>query len=215
MGRSMTRMRILNRILVTVAAAAAVTSCGDVVRSSRAPVFLVIDSLSGARGNTPTRFTNNLFSDVITLVTTPAPCTPETPCPTIFNDVGQAVLRLSPKDIGSGATTAPTLNNEVTITRIHVRYRRTDGRNTPGVDVPFEFDTAATVTVPASGTATMGFTLVRNSAKSESPLVQLSATGFVIATLADITLYGRDQVGNDISATGSMEIAFANFGDTQ
>ena len=127
----MTRMRIINRILVTVAAVAA-ASCGDVVRSGRAPVFLVIDSVQASRGGPTTgTFTSTLSSDVITLVTTPAPCTTDNPCPTIFGDSGQASLRLSPKDIGPvGAPATPSSNNEVTITQIHISYRRTDGRNT-------------------------------------------------------------------------------------
>ena len=211
----MTRMRIINRILVTVAAVVA-ASCGDVVRSGRAPVFLVIESLQGARGSDAEKFTSNLASDVLTIVTTPAPCSDTNPCPTIFGDGGQAVLRLSPKDIGSPtAPAALSTNNEVTITRVHVSYRRTDGRNTPGVDVPFAFDTAATGTVPASGTATIGFTLVRNTAKQESPLVQLETSGIIISTIADVTLFGRDMVGNDISATGSIGIDFGNFGDAK
>ena len=107
----------------------------------------------------------------------------------------------------------PSTNNEVTITRVHVAYRRTDGRNTPGVDVPYAFDTGATATVPASGTVTMGFLLVRNTAKDESPLIQLKNNGVIISTIADVTLYGRDQVGNDISATGSIGVDFGNFGD--
>jgi hypothetical protein len=66
-----------------------------------------------------------------------------------------------------------------------------------------------------TGTLTLGFELVRNTAKQESPLVQLETNGIIISTIADVTLYGRDQVGNDISATGSIGIAFGNFGDTQ
>jgi hypothetical protein len=210
-------MRIINRILVTVAVAAATGSCGDVVRSGRAPVFLVIDSLGGAAGGSKsTTFTSTLSSDVITNVTQPAPCAPEHPCPTIFGDSGQVVLRLSPKDIGPvGLTVTPSTNNEVTITRVHVEYRRADGRNTPGVDVPYAFDGATTGTVPASGTATLSFVLVRNTAKQESPLVQLETNGVIITTIASVTFYGRDQVGNDISATGSIQIDFGNFGDSQ
>jgi hypothetical protein len=210
-------MRIITRILMAAAAAVAATSCGDVVRSGRAPVFLVIDSLQASRGGPTTgTFSNTLISDVITNLTTPAPCTPESPCPTIFGDSGQVTLRLSPKDIGpAGAPTTPSTNNEVTINRVHVQYRRTDGRNVQGVDVPYAFDGAATVTVPASSSATLGFVLVRTIAKQESPLVQLDSNGVIITTIADETLYGRDQVGNDISATGSIQIDFGNFGDTQ
>jgi len=209
----MTRMRIINRILATVAALAA-ASCGDVVRSGRAPVFLVIDSLSGARGSAPDKMTSTLSSDVITNVTTPAPCTTDSPCPTIFGDPGQVVLRLSPKDIGSTvAPTTPSSNNEVTISRVHVQYRRTDGRNIQGVDVPYAFDSATTGTVPATGQATLGFVLVRNTAKQESPLAQLNTNGIIISTIADVTFFGRDQVGNDISVTGSISVEFGNFGD--
>jgi hypothetical protein len=211
-------MRItFTRILVAAAAAAATASCGDVVRSGRAPVFLVIDSLTAARGGPTTgTFGNTLSSDVITNVTTPAPCSPDNPCPTIFGDTGQVTLRLSPKDIGTPTNpTTPSSNNEVTINRVHVQYRRTDGRNLQGVDVPYAFDGAATATVPATSSATLGFVLVRNTAKQESPLVQLETNGVIITTIADVTLYGRDQVGNDISATGSIQVDFGNFGDTQ
>jgi hypothetical protein len=108
---------------------------------------------------------------------------------------------------------APSSNNEVTVTRVHIKYVRADGRNVPGVDVPWEFDAAATGTVTASGTTTIGFQLVRHDAKLESPLIQLQSNGVIITTIAQITLYGRDQVGNDISATGALEIDFGNFGD--
>jgi hypothetical protein len=209
----MTRMRYFHRVFVAAAVALAGTSCGDVVRTGRAPVFLVIDSLAAAKGDDAEKFLSFLLSDVITNVTSPAPCTTDSPCPTVFNDPGQATLRLAPKDIGTLGTAAPTTNNEVTITRIHVKYRRADGRNVQGVDVPYEFDAAATATVPASGTATVGFQLVRHAAKEESPLVQLKTNGVTITTIAEVTLYGRDRVGNDINATGTIEIDFGNFGD--
>lgn len=210
----MTRMRNISRILVTAAVAFAATSCGDVARTGRAPVFLVIDSLGAAKGDDDQKFSSFLLSDVITNVTTPAPCTSDSPCPTVFNDPGQAIMRLTPKDIGPvGSPSVPSANNEVTITRVHIKYRRADGRNVQGLDVPYEFDAAATATVPASGTATMGFQMVRHTAKEEAPLVQLKNNGVIITTIAEVTLYGRDQVGNDISATGTIEIDFGNFGD--
>jgi hypothetical protein len=209
-------MRLINRVLMTVAVAAASASCGDVVRNGRAPVLLVIDSLAGARGKASgLEFVSNLTSDVITNVTTPAPCTTESPCPTVFADPGEVKLRIIPKDIGTAtAPTTPSTNNDVTITRVHVAYRRTDGRNVPGVDVPFAFDGATTGTVSTTQT-TLGFLLVRNNAKVESPLVQLKTNGIILTTIADVTFYGRDQVGNDISVTGSIQIDFGNFGDTQ
>ena len=102
----------------------------------------------------------------------------------------------------------------MTISRYRVVYRRTDGHNTPGVDVPFPFDSAITFTVTADGGST-GFNLVRHSAKQEAPLASLAFNPDLINTIADVTFYGQDQAGNDVSATGSIGIDFGNFGDPQ
>lgn len=207
-------MRIVQKTIAIAVLAAAASSCGDVIRQGRSPVFLVISGLQGAQGNHASALGNGVSSDVVTLVTSPAPCTDTSPCPTVFNDIGQVTLRTSLKDIGTGTlATSPTTNNEVTITLYHVSYLRADGRNTPGVDVPYGFDGATTGTVPGTGTLTLGFTLVRNIAKQEAPLVQLISSPNVISTIANITFYGHDQVGNQVSVNGSIDVTFANFGD--
>jgi hypothetical protein len=204
-------MRNAIRFLGLAALVAASVSCGDVVREGKSPVFLVLDSLSGASGQS-TSFGAVLHSDVLVLVTSGGTCTVAAPCPTIFSDNGQGVFRIVPKDTVGLAS--PTSNNEVTITRYHVAYRRTDGRNTPGVDVPFAFDGATTATITAGNPVTVGFELVRHVAKQESPLVQLVTSPSVVTTLADVTFYGKDRVGNDISVTGTIQVDFGNFGDT-
>ena len=51
---------------------AATASCGDVVRSSRSPVFLVVNSLQAGTGAKPDKLGGTLDSDVITNVTAPA-----------------------------------------------------------------------------------------------------------------------------------------------
>jgi hypothetical protein len=199
------------RFLVLAGVAASV-SCGNVVRDGSSPVYLVMDGLVGSRGGpqlgTPSGF---LISDVITNVTQPSPCSSTTPCPTVFGDPGSASLHLAPKNINT--TTGPTANNEVTINRVHVEYTRADGRNTPGVDVPYAYDGAVTGTVPAVGPLTLGFELVRAAAKSESPLVQLRTSSAVLTIIAKVTFYGQDRVGNIVSVTGQIQIEFANFGD--
>ena len=203
--------RMIGRLFTALALAAAASACGDVIRDGRAPVVLVVDSLAGAPGGGAGAgaFSATLRSDVIVNLISPAPCTPVAPCPTIFNDSGQVTMHLVPKDF----LIEPTSNNQVTLTRYHVAYRRADGRNTPGLDVPFGFDGAATGTVPPSGTFTLSFELVRHVAKQESPLAQLALSPNVINTIADVTFYGTDLVGNAVSATGSMSIEFGNFGD--
>ena len=202
---------------VAVAAIAAVNvSCGRVTPSNgRGPSFLVIDSLQGIRGNvTPGTPASSLVSDVITNVTTPDPiCTPAAPCPTAFGDSGQATMHIAMKDSGSAAPTNPTPLNDITLSQYRVVYKRADGRNTPGVDIPYPFDGFVTVTVTPSVT-TFGFSLVRVQAKNEPPLVLLkNPLAGVITGFADVTFYGKDQTGADVSVTGTIQIDFGNFGD--
>jgi hypothetical protein len=107
----------------------------------------------------------------------------------------------------------PTSNNFITVNRYRVVYTRADGRNTPGVDVPYPFDGAITVTV--SGTATAGFTLVRHQAKVEAPLGALATNFVIVSTIADVTFYGQDQTGRAVSVTGRISVNFANFADPE
>jgi hypothetical protein len=207
-----TQMRILTRRLGLAALVLATVSCGDVIRQGRSPSVLVMTSLLAASGggHAANTFGSFLQSDVIVLLTAPPPCTAASPCPTLFSDTGQATISLVMKDI----TIAPTSNNQVTITRFRVAYRRADGRNTPGLDVPFPFEGAATATVVGGGSAVISFEIVRHTAKEESPLVQLGSNPDIITTIADVTFYGKDLVGNDVTLTGSIQIDFGNFGDT-
>lgn len=209
----MAHMRIARRLFAGVVLVAATASCGDAVRQGRSPVFLVMDSLAGAPGggHGAGTFTGTLLSDVIFQnVVTPAPCSATSPCSTVFNDSGQAVLRLVSKDIDI----APTSNNTVTITRYHISFRRADGRNVPGVDVPYGYDGLVTATVQPGEIRTISFELIRHVAKEEPPLVQLIVSPSIILTIAEITFYGTDQVGNAVTVTGNMSIEFGNFGDT-
>jgi hypothetical protein len=200
----------LGRVVAAAALLAASTSCGDVVRQGRSPVFVVIDTLGAARGSAPGTFAATLSSDVLTNITQPLPCTTTAPCPTTFNDLGQAVLSLAMKNIAL----EPTTNNQVTIRRYRVDYTRTDGRNVPGLDVPFGFDGASTATIAPGGTATIGFEIVRNAAKLEAPLVQLINGANLLDTIATVTFYGTDQVGNAVSVSGTIRVTFGNFADT-
>lgn len=201
------------RHAAVAALATAAVGCGDVVREGRSPMFLVIDALEAQAGGSGS-FTGTLQSDLITNVTSPAPCTPTRPCPTIFSDVGRVTLHSSSKDITTAGTiAAPSSNNQITINRYRVDYRRADGRNVPGVDVPYGFEGAATVTVPINGTAAVAFELVRHVAKEEAPLSQVLANDVVLSTIADVTFYGQDLVGNDVAVRGSLLVDFGNFGD--
>ena len=117
-----------------------------------------------------------------------------------------------------GTTTnpsTPTSANFITVTRYHVKYVRSDGRNTQGVDVPFEFDGGASVTVRDSAAiSTLVITLVRVQAKLEAPLMALRNQGGQVdsTTIAEVTLYGKDQAGRDVSVKATISVNFADFG---
>jgi hypothetical protein len=189
--------------------------CGDMVRQGRSPVQLVINSLEAASGAEPDDLGSTLNSDVQTIVERSVGGA-TVQVPTIFNDVGQVIMSLILKDQGQpGLIATPSATNQVTIRRYRVVYRRTDGRNTPGVDVPFPFDSAVTFTVPVGATVEAGFELVRHTAKQEAPLAGLRSNPDVIATITEVTFFGEDQAGNDISVTGTLGINFGNFADPE
>ena len=198
-----------------IALAALASGCGDVVRQGRAPVQLVINALEAASGAEPDEVVTTLLSDVQTLVERSVNGEPVL-IPTTFNDMGLVTMSLILKDPGqSGIIATPSALNQVTISRYRVEYRRTDGRRTQGVDVPYSFDSAVTFTVPTEGTIDAGFEIVRHTAKQEAPLAALTRNPDIIATIADVTFYGRDQADNDISVTGTIGINFGNFADPE
>jgi len=186
------------KLLFVVALVAVSSACGEFTREGRAPVVLVVDHLIVGDDEQGT-----LLSDVITKNST-------------FNDMAEVEMRLILKDPGPpGVNVGPSLLNAVTITRYRVEYRRSDGRNTQGVDVPYSFDSALTFNVPSDGSATGVFQLVRHAAKEEAPLKALANNLDIISTIAYVTFYGHDQAGNDVSATATIGVDFGNFADPQ
>lgn len=194
------------RLAVLIGAGAAgllaTAGCGEAVRQGTGSAFLVMDSLLGAQGGGDSQtFGNVLQSDVSTNGG-------------VFEDPGRVTLRLAAKDI----TTPLGSNNTVTINRYRVVFRRSDGRNQPGSDVPHAFDGAVTFSVGIEPVSA-GFTLVRAQAKLEPPLITLVNApnffggGVVISTLADVTFYGRDQTGHDVSVSGTLSVNFADWAD--
>jgi hypothetical protein len=181
------------------------SGCG-VAEQGQSPSQVAITALQASTGGGTLQFVGVLLSDVCVIVTAPT-CT-------IFDDFGRVSMNLRLKDPGSpGVTNAPSPLNDVTFTRYHVEYVRADGRNTPGVDVPFPFDGGATFTVNSQG-GTATFELVRHVAKLEAPLAALSSDLSVITTIANITFYGKDQGGKNVAVTGSILVNFGNFADS-
>ncbi len=192
------------------------TSCTSTQTAGDSTSYLIIQALQGASGAKPTQFGIPLDSDVVTLVSQNVGGQ-QVKVPTIFDDPGQVTFQLGLKDPGTADSPAsPTKTNFITVTRYHVEYVRSDGRNTPGVDVPYAFDGGMTITVGSAAT-TGSFTLVRVQAKEEGPLQALAGGGGadVISTIAKVTFFGTDQAGRAVSVTGTISVNFADWGDPQ
>lgn len=190
----------------------ATSGCGELARTGRSSGFLIIDRLTATSGSTD-ESGDSLSSDVETFVDQQVGGQ-TVRVASVFSDMGGATLRLGLKDPGGlDSPTTPSPLTQITITRYRVSFTRADGRNTPGVDVPFGFDGGLTATV--AGTTQVAFPLVTHAMKLEQPLRGLRGSGgqFFIHTLAEITFYGRDQAGNEVSASGLMTVNFGDFAD--
>ena len=202
------------RAFAAVALLAGSVSCGEVIRQDQSPVIVIIDSLEAASGADPGNLSGFLLSDVQTLVEQQVDG--ETVMvPTIFNDIGQVTMRIIAKDAGNGnVSLLPTPWNNVTINRYRISYIRADGRNTPGVDVPYPVDGAVTATIGSTPT-TVPFEVVRHQQKLEQPLRALANFGgrLFISTIAEITFYGADQAGNAVAVKGTISVSFSDYAD--
>ena len=182
-------------------AAIGAAACGtDFQREGQSSSYLVIQVLQGSRCEGT--MTPVLRSDVITEGG-------------VCEDNGEVTMGAAMRNVANPV--GPTENNVITVNRYHVAYRRSDGRNTPGVDVPFDFDGAVTFSIRPGETASIPFSLVRAQAKLESPLMALrfGGNGVVISTIADVTFYGRDQAGHETNVTGKISVNFADWADDE
>lgn len=207
-------MRLQKTFLIVAAlmASLGISACGR-TDLGRSPSQVVIDLMEAASGAEPDEFVGSLKSDVITMIDRTVNGQEQT-IPTVFNDLGRVTMRILLRDAGTTASpTVPTGLNAVTFTRYRVEYRRADGRNQQGVDVPYSFDSGLTFTVPATGTVTVPFELVRNVAKSEAPLASLANNPTVITMVIEVTFYGQDLAGNNVVAKGSIGGSFGNWAD--
>ena len=185
---------------------------GDLMRTGRSAVFLTVEKMEASSGGAAGSASAFLLSDVQVLVDQTVNGV-TVKMPTIFNDSLTATIRSNEKN--QNPDSLLTIISAVTLTRYHVDFRRTDGRNTPGVDVPFGFDGGLGVTIPPGSTAAVSIDLVRHQAKLEPPLKNLAGVGGqgFISTIAEVTFYGRDQNGNDVAVTGRIDVQFADFAD--
>ena len=210
-ARPRQRARALVGSAVVMLGLASFAGCAESQRQGTGSSYLIISNLEGASGAKPDDKSNTFASDVVTLVKQQV-AGQEVRVPTVYEDPAIVTFQLAMKD----PAVAPAPSNYITINRYRVQYIRADGRNTPGVDVPFPFDGAMTVTV-GDRASSGGFTIVRLQAKNETPLKQLAGGGgaLAISAIAEVTFYGSDQAGHEVSVVGRIGVNFADWGDPQ
>lgn len=179
----------------------------DTLEQDATNTFLIVDQVLGLKGSPTGESGDELESDV---------CFVEdelNPVCTVFADYGsvemRAVLKNQEQPVAS-------FLNDITITSYRVSFTRADGRNTPGVDVPYPFDGATNFLVTVGGGAvSRTFILVRIQAKLEPPLTNLAFGGgaLVLSALAEIEFFGHDGAGRPISTKAFLNVHFADYAD--
>jgi hypothetical protein len=205
-----TILSMTGRLAGAAACVISLAGCGgEMLRTGRAPMFLVVDNMEGTAGGggTASAF---LLSDVQVLVDETVNGVTRKVA-SVVNDSAVATIRSVEKNPDKTATQL----NGITLTRYHVDFRRTDGRNTPGVDVPYSFDGGLGISINPGNSVGVAFEIVRHQAKLEPPLKNLASGGGLgfISTIAEVTFYGRDHNGNEVSVTGRMDVQFGDFAD--
>jgi len=202
-------------LLILLAVLLVSYACSRVEDNTRAGTLLTVESVVGEIGGEGTESTP-LLSDTCDN----ANDEPQDPqlCG-VFNDNATITFSNEYLQIGSGSGAGPSGSflNDVIVNRYRVDYFRSNGRNTPGVDVPYGIDGTMNVRVPVNGSAGGGILVVRHQAKKEPPLSELDngSSEHVITAQAELKFYGQDLAGHTVSAVGYLEIHFANFGEAQ
>ena len=118
-------------------------------------------------------------------------------------EVGVQLTSKNPGDLGSAV-------EDVVISRYEIKYRRSDGRGQEGIDVPYTVSANMAFQVQVGGEGTFSIRLVRHAAKIVPPLSNISGLE-IVTMVADVTLFGETVAGQGVSATGSVQIDFADY----
>ncbi len=195
-----THFRSVRRSAVLALAVLVAAACNPIENASTSNTQLIIENLTGL----DLEGLDSNFSKSDVLITDS-----QSGAATVVADIGKAVLTSQPYDPN------PVLGNsiylDIRLEKIAVSYTRADGHNTQGTDVPYAFEAGITGTVRVGSPTTFTFTLVREAAKVERPLVALRGTLEMIEVTATIVIYGKDLSGRAVMATGFLPITFADY----
>ncbi|MCP5103297.1 MAG: hypothetical protein GY950_07960 [bacterium] len=187
---------------ILILSLAGMTGCNSVENLSNSNTRLIVDfvtgtDLAGAEGAT------TVFSDVLINGS-------------IINDNAMATLRA---ELINPLETVSTYYQELIVDQVDISYSRTDRPNArEGVDIPFGFSQKVNARVSVGQTTDLSFVVVQQTAKLESPLVELVNLGqeIVLRMEVHMTFYARDLADNRVTPVkASISIWFSNFADAE
>jgi hypothetical protein len=176
-------------LVAAVCAALALAGCSAAyVENDTASVLLVVNSVAGG---------SPVLSDVRGTGGAIVNC--------------QATVSLTARSKNPVVSTSAA--EDVRVTRYTLSYHRSDGRNVEGLDVPYTISGNMTLLVPTSADSVeFSLDLVRHQAKLEPPLMNI--TGLQVVTMfAELTVYGQTVSEKAVTATGGVQITFADYAD--
>jgi len=186
--------RTLGAVALAAALAVVVGMAGcsaNYVENSQASVLLVIQAINGGAP---------ILSDVRSGDTNE----------TIVNCDAEIDVTVLAKNASENAVPGPS--EDVVISRYEVSYTRSDGRGAEGVDVPHRIVGPLTLALGPGDTGTFPVTIVRHQAKLDPPLVNIDGST-LITMAAKISLYGETISGEGVSASGSVQVTFADYAE--
>jgi len=209
-------MRALKAAVLLGVAAVSFGCTPEWARENETGIIMEIAGIQGVAGGEGEEEGFVLFSDVST-------------GGSIINDDALVLVNIYRKNPSVEAT-SPL--EHVRLESYQVRYFRTDGRNVEGIDVPHRITGPLssvrlhTPTGTGEVEAEAVINIVRQTAKREPPLINLvgptinrqnflvlPGEGFLF-TIAEVTIYARQvTTGEPLSATGRIQVAFADFAD--
>jgi hypothetical protein len=139
----------------------------------------------------------------------------------VINDNVLVTVNIFRKNNNPDLSTSPV--EHIYLQQYRVRFFRTDGRNTEGVDVPYAISgPLGNVRFHTPGPGGSGevqidvpITIIRHQAKLEPPLLNLRSLGtsLVITMIAEVTIFGQTVQGDNLQAQGQVQVTFGNFPD--
>ncbi len=179
------------KIMAILSAVLLLFSCNPLENETESASLLVVQDVTGTDIDGST--VNYLQSDVQNIDSS-------TGQPYITANSAKATLKVSL--LNPTPTAESSQYNSVTINRYVVSYSRSDGHDTPGVDLPYSFEGSLSVQIDIGSTAAIAFIVVREVAKLEPPLINLLQVTEerVLQVTAKVDFYGQDALGKRLGS---------------